>query len=53
MKGDAQWDGEWTEFTVECNVDAENSKSLVTYLKDSGNSVELLSIGYLISFNTF
>jgi len=45
VKGDAQWDGDWTDFTAEFNIDYRNSESLVKYLRDGGNLVELLSIG--------
>lgn len=46
VKGDAQWDGDWTDFTAEFSIDSQNSASLVKYLRDGGNAVELLSIGY-------
>lgn len=45
MKGDAQYDGEWTDFTAEFNVDTESSRSLVAHLKGTGNLVEILTIG--------
>lgn len=48
MKGDAGWHGDWTNFTAGFNIDTNNSESLVTYLRDSDNLVEILSIGYVL-----